>query len=61
MTSLVVPEKEMSQKATPIHLSATLALNESAVEAQQNQAGRFVLATNLLDDELWPCLIKISL
>jgi transposase len=35
------------------HIQATLALNEPVVEAQRNQAGRFLLATNLLDDELW--------
>ena len=47
------PRKGEEPKGYTYHISATLALNESAVEAKQNQAGRFVLATNLLDDELW--------
>jgi transposase len=41
-------------KGYTYHISATLVLNESVVEAKRNQAGRFVLATNLLDDQLWP-------
>ncbi len=54
MSNLVLPEKEMSQNTThTYHIQGTLALNEPAVAAQRNQAGRFVLATNLLDDELW--------
>ncbi len=47
------PRKGDVPKGYTYHISATLALNESAVEAQRNQAGRFVLATNLLDDQQW--------
>ena len=36
------------------HIQGTLALNQSALEVYRNQAGRFILATNLLNDELWP-------
>ncbi len=46
------PRTGESPKRYTYHLQATLALNEAAVEAQRNQAGRFILATNLLDDEL---------
>ena len=35
------------------HLQATLVLDEAVVEAHRTQAGRFVLATNLLDNQLW--------
>lgn len=48
------PRKRDEPKGYTYHISATLALDEPAVEAQRNQAGRFVLATNLLDDEQWP-------
>ena len=47
------PRKGESPKRYTYHLQATLALNEAAVEAHPNQAGRFILATNLLDDRLW--------
>ncbi len=47
------PRKGESPKRYSYHLQATLALNEAAVEAQQTQAGRFILATNLLDEQLW--------
>ena len=47
------PRKGDKPKYYTYHIQGTLALNEPAVEAQRNQAGRFVLATNLLDDELW--------
>jgi transposase len=47
------PRKGDQPKCYTYHIRATLALNEPAVEAQRNQAGRFILATNLLDDELW--------
>ncbi len=47
------PRKTEEPKGYTYHISATLAVNESAVEAKRNQAGRFVLATNLLDDQLW--------
>ena len=47
------PRQGESPKQYTYHIQATLALNEAAVEAQRNQAGRFILATNLLDDELW--------
>ncbi len=39
---------ELPQRYT-YHLQGTLALNEEAVALQRNQAGRFILATNLLD------------
>jgi transposase len=47
------PRKGELPKRYTYHIQATLALNEAAVEAQRNQAGRFILATNLLDNELW--------
>ncbi len=47
------PGKGDVPKGYTYHLQGTLALNESGVEAQRNQAGRFVLATNLLDDRQW--------
>ena len=48
------PRKGESPKRYTYHLQATLALNEAAVEAQRTQAGRFILATNLLDEQRWP-------
>ncbi len=48
------PRKGESPKRYTYHIQGTLALNEAAVEAQRTQAGRFILATNLLDDQLWP-------
>ena len=47
------PRKGESPKRYTYHLQGTLALNEAAVEDQQTQAGRFILATNLLDEQLW--------
>ncbi len=47
------PRKGDEPKCYTYHIQGTLVLNEPAAEAQRNQAGRFVLATNLLDDELW--------
>jgi transposase len=47
------PRKGDAPQRYTYHIQATLALHEPAAEAQRNQAGRFVLATNLLDDELW--------
>lgn len=47
------PRKGESPKRYTYHPQATLALNEAAVEAQQTQAGRFILATNLLDEQRW--------
>ena len=47
------PKKGDAPTGYTYHVQATLALNESAVAAQRNQAGRFVLATNLLDDQQW--------
>ncbi len=43
---------ESPQRCT-YHLQATLVLDEAAVALLRNQAGRFILATNLLDDQLW--------
>ena len=48
------PRKGDSSKHYTYHIQATLALNEAAVQDQRNQAGRFILATNLLDEGLWP-------
>ncbi len=48
------PRKGESPKRYTYDLQGTLALNEAALEAQRTQAGRFILATNLLDDQLWP-------
>ena len=48
------PRKGDAPKGYTYHVQATLALNEQAVEAQRNQAGRFLLATNLLEDKQWP-------
>ncbi|WP_202223345.1 IS1634 family transposase [Okeania sp. KiyG1] len=48
------PSKEELPQRYTYHLQGTLALDEEAVALQRNQAGRFILATNLLDDELWP-------
>ena len=47
------PRKGESPQRYTYHLQATLVLDEAAVALQRNQAGRFILATNLLDDELW--------
>jgi transposase len=48
------PGKDDLPKRFTYHVQATLILNESALEPYRNQAGRFILATNLLNDELWP-------
>jgi transposase len=48
------PRKGDTPKCYTYHIQGTLALHELAVAAQRNQAGRFILATNLLDDKLWP-------
>ena len=48
------PRKGESPQRYTYHLQATLVLDEAAVALLRNQAGRFILATNLLDDELWP-------
>jgi transposase len=47
------PRKGESPKRYTYHLQGTLVLNEEAVTLLPNQAGRFILATNLLDDRLW--------
>ncbi len=47
------PRQGESPQRYTYHLQGTLVLNEAAVEAQRNQAGRFILATNLLNDKLW--------
>lgn len=48
------PRKGDEPKGDTDQIQATLPLNEPALEAQRNQAGRFGLATNLLNDEQWP-------
>lgn len=47
------PRKGDVPKGYTYHVQGTLSLNEPAIAAQRNQAGRFILATNLLDDQLW--------
>ena len=47
------PRKGESPKHYTYHLQGTLVLDEEAVTLLRNQAGRFILATNLLDDRLW--------
>ena len=47
------PRKGDAPTGYTYQVQATLALDEPAVQAQRNQAGRFVLATNLLEDKLW--------
>ena len=46
-----------SKTDAPTHhtyqIQANLSLNEAEVKSRRRQAGRFILATNLLDDELW--------
>jgi len=36
------------------HIQATLIENETVITHYRNQAGRFILATNLLDEQRWP-------
>jgi transposase len=36
------------------HIQATLIENEAVITHYRNQAGRFILATNLLDEQRWP-------
>ena len=48
------PRKGESPQRYTYHLQATLVLDEDAVALLRNQAGRFILATNLLDTQLWP-------
>lgn len=47
------PTKEVAPTHYTYHLQTTLVLNESVVEKHRNQAGRFILATNLLDEKTW--------
>ena len=48
------PRKGDEPTGYTYHVQASFVLNESAVAAQRNQAGRFILATNLLEPQLWP-------
>ena len=48
------PRKDELPIGYTYHIDATLVPHESVIEARQKQAGRFILATNLLDDKLWP-------
>ena len=48
------PRKGESPQRYTYHLQAILVLDEAAIALLRNQAGRFILATNLLDDKLWP-------
>lgn len=47
------PRKGESPQRYTYHLQGALVLDEAPVAQLRNQAGRFILATNLLDDELW--------
>jgi transposase len=47
------PAKEAAPVQYTYHLQASLVLNDSVVEKHRNQAGRFILATNLLDEQSW--------
>jgi transposase len=47
------PAKETAPTHYTYHLQATLVLNESVVAKHRNQSGRFILATNLLDEQTW--------
>ena len=47
------PRKGESPQRYTYHLQGTLVLDEEAVTLLRNQAGRFILATNLLDEQLW--------
>jgi len=47
------PTKETAVTHYTHSIEATLCLNESVVERYRCQAGRFILATNLLDEEQW--------
>ncbi|PSB08436.1 IS1634 family transposase [Pleurocapsa sp. CCALA 161] len=47
------PRKGESPQRYTYHLQAILVLDEAAVALLRNQAGRFILATNLLDAQLW--------
>ena len=45
------PRKGDMPKRYTYHPTATIVLNEAVLAAQRNQAGRFILATNLLQEE----------
>lgn len=47
------PRKGESPQRYTYHLQGALVLDEEAVTRLRNQAGRFILATNLLDEQLW--------
>lgn len=59
----IIPKPHYSQRGRPgkhaspshytYHLQATLSPHEANIELRRQQTGRFVLATNLLDHELW--------
>ncbi|MGK7908783.1 MAG: IS1634 family transposase [Synechococcus sp.] len=47
------PSQSDSPSHYTFHLQATLVLDDTVFEAHRTQAGRFVLATNLLDFQTW--------
>ena len=47
------PSQSDSPSHYTFHLQATLVLDDTVFEAHRTQAGRFVLATNLLDSQTW--------
>ncbi|NET62630.1 MAG: IS1634 family transposase [Symploca sp. SIO2E6] len=47
------PRKGDSPNRYTYHVQATLVLNEQVLAAHRHQAGRFILATNLLDAQQW--------
>lgn len=42
------------------HIQATLIENEAVITHYRNQAGRFILATNLLDEQRWPANLLLQ-
>lgn len=47
------PKKKADPERVTYHIKAKLVENQKIIESAQNQAGRFILATNLTDTEEW--------
>ena len=47
------PSKQEIPSYYSYHVQGELKLNQEAIEAHQNQAGRFIVATNILDSQKW--------
>jgi transposase len=47
------PSKEDLPSYYSFHVQAQLKLNPEVVQAHRNQAGRFIVATNILDEQSW--------